>query len=70
MDKQNMKNIDIFKIYSQFNQSETTYVSAIHTHTPRERRSWYQDLPRNTDIPGKIIQKMGNKVRPQTATRF
>lgn len=36
MDKQKMKVIDIFKIYSKLNQSETIYVSAIRTHTPRD----------------------------------
>lgn len=30
-----MTNIDVFQIYSQFNQSETTYVSKIHKYTPR-----------------------------------
>lgn len=32
-----MKAIDIFKIYLKINQSETTYVSAIRTHTPRDQ---------------------------------
>lgn len=32
-----MKAIDIFKIYLKINQSETIYVSAIRTHTPRDQ---------------------------------
>ena len=32
-----MKAVDISKIYLKINQSETVYVSAICTHTPRDQ---------------------------------